>query len=556
MTTANTTKHWIDQLAIYFMAALILFQQTSCSYVVQPIPVSNDILYNTTLIDDNTAFFITTENMNYRAINIQLYSDRIEGDLVPLTYKEIRLLKNLEAESGTSPGVFKLPNVNNIIRMYTSRLDIKSSNDFEFLVSFDHVQSIRAFELDEKMLWAEISNTVSAISLVSIPFALLLILFALKSSCPFLYTLEDEQLVLQGELFPGAIFQPLERTDFLALPFPQPNDANVLSVQIANKLQEVQHINKVSVWGIPTATNETAIMSQRGIAYTYANTISPTHLKNSDESSVSLSSTAPYAFLTHAMENNQLTSLSARFDLPANTENALLVLNAKNHEWLEFMWYDLSKKLGSEYMNFVEMHRNSSPDFLNNWLSENGLKLNVQVLEDNKWVSIGAFEVAGPLAFRQMALEIPNNYLQQETVQIRLQSGFHFWEVSDLTLAINPQRAKKEKAELVVAEDNYGATHLTALAQVDDNYTLQPQRGDYLNLSFQLPAHWTHKNTTLFFEAAGYYEHQRDFKQAPDLTAVRELLIGTGFTEASFDLLKRGMRKNVKDEQPLVAAVK
>jgi hypothetical protein len=185
------------------------------------------------------------------------------------------------------------------------------------------------------------------------------------------------------------------------------------------------------------------------------------------------------------------------------------------------------------------MHRNSSSAFLNNWLDENGLKLGASIKHEGRWVPIGEFELTGPLGFRKISLEIPSQFLQNENLELQLSSGMQFWEIASIDLAINPKRATLEKATLVTAKDHMDKSHHSALSSIDKEYMVQYNQGDYTTIQFELPQNWSAETTDLYFQSVGYYEHQRNFPSNTDYAEVTKRLTGTGFAEASHNLLKR-----------------
>lgn len=103
----------------------------------------------------------------------------------------------------------------NEVHLYLKEFAIVDNNQVTIPVS-----SIDKIEIYDKDTATTVGSWVlGAIGITAASFAVFLIGIAIfKESCPFIYTWDGENYHFAGEIYSGAIHQPLERNDYLKLP--------------------------------------------------------------------------------------------------------------------------------------------------------------------------------------------------------------------------------------------------------------------------------------------------------------------------------------------------
>jgi len=176
------------------------------------------------------------------------------------------------------------------------------------------------------------------------------------------------------------------------------------------------------------------------------------------------------------------------------------------------------------------------------------------VKTNDGWKLVERINTVGPLAMRDLVVPIDLDVNNDEILQIKLETGFMFWEVDyvgvdfsknyDLNLEyIDPVSA--------LDQDNTDVTHL--LNKQDGQYFMQPNIGDEVIVSFPTTSVNNDLNkTTVFLKNRGYYNYIRDYKGFPDrekLEAFKEDGTFTKFSETSyFEFVNYGSNKLAHNE--------
>ncbi len=104
-----------------------------------------------------------------------------------------------------------------------------------------------------------------------------------------------------------------------------------------------------------------------------------------------------------------------------------------------------------------------------------------------------------------------------EVVEVRLATGYRFWEVDYAALDFS-DNAEMELVAIApkTARDQNRMPQLAALQQDDGHYLYQPEPGHYTELRFAAAPVPDGQAQSLFLHVKGYYEHVREFTQEPE----------------------------------------
>ena len=163
-----------------------------------------------------------------------------------------------------------------------------------------------------------------------------------------------------------------------------------------------------------------------------------------------------------------------------------------------------------------------------------------------QWEPAGRFPLAGPLAWRDMVLPLDPVMRQGETLEIRLETGYRFWELDYAAIDFS-ENTGMEVVTMPIksAKDQHGKSQLQAIASDDERYLEQLRTGDYSELRFKALNPPKGQAQTLFLQAKGYYVHVRDFKGQPqlgELEKFRQPHYFDQFSKTEFRQFMSGMR--------------
>ncbi|MFD3001552.1 hypothetical protein ACFS7Z_14370 [Pontibacter toksunensis] len=382
-----------------------------------------------------------------------------------------------------------------------------------------------------------------------------------KSSCPFVYTHDGEGYTLAGETFGGAIFAPVERDDYLALPGFTPVDGSY-RLKIQNELKERQYINLAQLVMVQHSTNSTALMDRTGNIYTVSAPQAPLSAVTEEKIDYTKQMQArdSHLFLFNEGDKEKLKSgLFLTFSKSKADKEGKLVLNLKNSLWLDYIYGEFTKLFGSYYNSWAEKQKSEPKVKLNQWFFDQELPLKVYVKKKNAWEFVDYVDLIGPLAAaRDVVVPLKQlSAIEGDKVEIKIESGFMFWELDYVGLDLTPNEAVLvQNASGSAAFTDKGEDVSGLLAGTDEKYLQQLQVGDQVELSFKAPEPGD-KKVSFFLHTRGYYEHIRDYEGMPDLLELisfRKPGKFTSFSKEKYLELAGGMASPKKPKKEVAYA--
>ena len=213
---------------------------------------------------------------------------------------------------------------------------------------FYNFQKGQFIELDigdilEVKLYESIGNTTENIFSVTLgSFAAIIpIAEATKSSCPFAYSYNGKDYNLEGEIFSGSIFKPMERGDFLKLNYLFPHEG-MYKIVISNELKEVQYINQLELMVANAPSGAKILLDQDGKPHSIMQKnycISCTDITKKDIS-YKLYKSDDQTYLFDNLDYN-VNQLNLEFDIPTGSKSMKLVLKARSSFWVDYIWENI-----------------------------------------------------------------------------------------------------------------------------------------------------------------------------------------------------------------------
>ena len=201
-------------------------------------------------------------------------------------------------------------------------------------------------------------------------------------------------------------------------------------------------------------------------------------------------------------------------------KKARLILRANNTPWAGYVYKEFQGLYGNAYTSIRDSQEKMDASVSQNWILNQSLPLKVYVENiKGEWQMADYFQMPGNTAKRDMVMEIdiPNTALQ--TVRIKLETVFRFWEIDYAALDITDQTGLESTwlsptKALVSTGDNA----IEKISSTDKDYlTLTGQT--YLDLQYSNPAA-KNETDTYFLCGTGYYHQSPVNNNNPDLTAL------------------------------------
>jgi hypothetical protein len=387
-------------------------------------------------------------------------------------------------------------------------------------------KAIEKIEIYDKDKGATAASWVfSSIGVAAGAFGVLLVIIALtKSSCPFVYAYNGDDFQFSGEIFSGATQPGLERDDYMLLPHAASSEGD-FSIKLTNEVHEIQSVNLATLLIVDHPQELSVLIDKNGKVQTIRKPDSPLSAENSTGENIlpyiGKKDSLNYSGNLQDKGKSGLEAVIMKFVKPRNCESAKLLLRAKNSFWLDVLFTKFHLLFGEKYSAFAVRQESASASKLNKFLLDQKIPLSVFVEKDGKWESSGYFNIAGPMAMRDDILPVDLSGIKSDTVKIKLETGFLFWEIDyagiDFSKTENIYRSEQSAINAI---DKSGNDVKDIILKKDRNYLLLKDVGDEVTLNFKEPAM---QNTarSVFLHTSGYYKILREQKGPADIQALK-----------------------------------
>jgi hypothetical protein len=420
-------------------------------------------------------------------------------------------------------------------------IDSSESTSFgKYTLQLDKIQKIEVIEKDKgrttgSYIIGAMGYTVGALAVAAI------IIAATKSSCPFVSAYNNNEFLLQGEIYGGAVYPQLARDDYMPL-LMQPTQKGTMQVKISNELHERQFTDFADIMIVTHEKGSIVLADEKGNLYQLSNPKTPEAAWTENKKDV-------LAPLIHKDDNALLhfddTMVSTnyvivKFNKPEEVLNGKLVLAIKNSYWLDYLYGEMGKGFGSYYNSYIKKQYKTPATKLLKWKKDQDIPLEVSIKFKNGWQKIADLTTIGPLATREIVVPLNLSDIKDSSFEIKLSSGFMFWEID--YAAIDFSTNKNFEIETVsssVATDETGKNVLPELNKKDGIYLEQPVPGNVVTLEYNCKPQKPNTERSYILHTRGYYIPVRKFIGAPNIAFLNQFKKPGGFPAYSLQLYKK-----------------
>ena len=385
--------------------------------------------------------------------------------------------------------------------------------------------------------------TIAALALASAPAPVAL---PVEGSCPYISAYTGNKFETQGEIFTGAIYPQLARNDYMPLQM-EPTEDGKLLIKISNQLKnETEHTDMADLI-VVTHDNKTKVLpDENGNLYSISNPQIPEQAWSPDKGNV-------LPLLAKEDDNEMLhfddtlttdanNYVVTQFKNPGNISKANLVLSVKNTRWLDYLYNELGKQFGSYYPLFIKKQNKKPASELIEWSKEQHIPLKVSVKTKMGWQTIAELNSTGLLATREEIVPIDLSNIGDEPIQIKLSSGFMFWDIDYAAIDFsNDKNFTVEEVLPSVATDEAGKNVLPQLMKSDGSYLEQPLPGNTATIEYTCKPQPVNTSRSYILHTSGYYTHSWVYKGSPNIAFLKQLKHPDVFPLFSLELYKKFM---------------
>ncbi len=371
-----------------------------------------------------------------------------------------------------------------------------------------------------------------------------IIALALKTSCPFVSAYDGKDFSLQGEIYGGAIYPQLSRKDYLPLKM-APLADGTLQLKISNELKENQFTDLARLWVVSHDKGTKIASDEKGNLYNIVQPLLPfSAILNQHKNilpEIRMADDYKIVYMEDTSRKDALNEIILKFKKPLHSKKAKLLLTLKNTYFLDLLYGELAMGLGNYYNSFVKLQKKKSADELLKWVKNQSIPMMVSVNTVSGWKNQASITTIGPLAFRETVVAIDLSSVYSDEVEIKLSSGFMFWEIDQASIDFSANEfIKLEKLNPISAIDENSNDVLPALSNEDAVYLSQPVIGNVATLVYKPTVKPSATiQQTYILETKGYYEHIRSFQHEPDFSFLKQFRKPGAFPAYGVKLYKK-----------------
>ena len=336
-----------------------------------------------------------------------------------------------------------------------------------------------------------------------------------KESCPFIYVSDNDSLKFIGEIYSGAIYPSLERDDYLPLPEAKPGQAEYM-IRMTNEVHEIQNTNLAELQVIDHPLGTKVLMDKYGNYQTIVNPQSPAEAVNLKGKNILdvIRERDTLLYFGNNLEKDESSTdgIILKFNRPPDASHAKLVIKSKSTFWLDYVFTRFHSLFGDQYDCWVTKQETIPDRQMKDWSIEQKIPLLVYVEKKGKWEFIDYYNVTGPMAAREDVLPIDLTDIKTDTVRIKLEYGFMFWEIDYAGIDFSPNAEVIQRTAILEQAFEKKETDVKKLLESKDLfYYVQDEIGDNADMKFSIPPR-IREEQSLFLHSRGYYKILLDAK--------------------------------------------
>ncbi len=357
------------------------------------------------------------------------------------------------------------------------------------------------------------------------------------TSCPYVYSFNGTEYVLDAEPLGGAIWQGCERMDWEVLRhIAEKNDAYL--IKINNELEEIQYLNEVKLEVVDHPQGTAVIPDFYGDFHLIKDAQSPLKAYGLDGANLLslLEKKDDYSWIANPLNKNCLTpeervSIFLEYEKPADASQVKLHFNVQNSLWASNFIKEFLKLYGEELDGFYTGLNASTEqsDALIQLMIREGM-LDVKVWDGQQWLDGGFIWGVGPLMSKDKVLALDLSRIKTENLKIKLEAPPGFWAVNSV-LADYSTIADFSRQEITAANaiNELGEDISGLLQHSDEEYYVMPDTTCSAELSFLVPPKRETYERTVILKAQGYYQIKMEEEGPADPITIQRVQMEPGY---------------------------
>jgi hypothetical protein len=465
-------------------------------------------------------FILHCKDQVWHLINITIDSNSVNGiitDLVGHTYykttKSTSVNRYSKRDKLNSSGDYQdEQEVLNEVHIYVSEYIQLANNHIS--IPEQYISKIEIYDPANAATTASFVFPIAIGGAVIVAGAISILNNSMSSgSCPFINVYDGTKYIFTGEIFSGAIRSSLERDDYLALPALAGSEGKY-RLKMSNETYEVQYNNFAELIIADHPDNLSILIDKYGTFRSFKKPVAPIEAKNCDDrdilSQIKTKDTLSYAFDEKVKANKPNEAIILKFIKPLDADSAKIVIRAKNTLWLDLVFAKYFALFGKKYDAFNKRQESVPIKEQIEWALKQNIPLMLYIEKNRKWVFLDYYNIAGSVAFKDDILDISLDGVDSDSVKIKLEYGFLFWEIDYVGMDFSKnEQVKITRMPTNKALDENGTDLTDFLNYSDKDYYIQKNIGNEALLTFDIPE-LSEQQRTIILHTKGYYRILKD----------------------------------------------
>lgn len=333
-------------------------------------------------------------------------------------------------------------------------------------------------------------------------------------SCPFIYSYDSLNYILDAEVFSGSIMKALQRTNIVNLEHLLEVNGTY-KLKLTDDLPETEYVDDLKLLVVDHPKGTKVIPTFDGRFCSLSNLQKPLFARDYRNNNVlqMVAFNDDVCWVSNPLGRNPNQKSDVRdgielsFTLPRDKYSAKLVFNIQNTPWATEIEAQLLRLKGRELGEWYDAVNNSK-SYLNSFVD--GVKreamLEVSLWTGQSWKPIDYIWFVGPHVSRTQVLEFSLEKLPPNELRVRLESTAGLWMINSINADFTSEAPMNvTEISLDKAIDNFGHDVKTLLDTVDNQYYVLNNAGDEADLTFKAPPRVSSMDRSLMLKSTGYY---------------------------------------------------
>ncbi len=359
-------------------------------------------------------------------------------------------------------------------------------------------------------------------------------------SCPFIYSWDGEEYVLDAEPFGAAASEGLKRTDWAEMTNLREADGKY-RVRLANEQDETQYMDELKLVVVDHSPGIIVAPDLAGRVHTFSDPQPPiAAVDQAGRDILAFVAKNDPSFWLSPLEDRGpdgdgdfRDELTFEFPKPEGAKRAKLLTNLWTTQWGALSTRKFLELFGSSLPEQYEDIDRHGPTYfrLMNWIaSEELFALKVWVETPGGWKVRGMITEGSPAITKDKAYVLDVSDAPGDVLRIKLRPPVNFWMVNYLGVDYGedqPVHITEIAAESAV--DHTGRDVRAELSATDSTYHVSPNPGERTELVFAAPPLREGLERTVLVKAAGFYRAHLHAKGEPQTELIGRFLGEPGF---------------------------